>query len=103
MFNVIGLPSKADLSFISDQQAFAYVKKFEKRPPADLARLFPCVSESGRDLFKKMLQFNPFFRPTAEECIKHPWFDEVRSFGTMKRSENLVNCQFENIRKITTD
>jgi len=37
-----------------------------------------------------MLQFNPFFRPTAEACIEHPFFDEVRSFGTMRRADSQV-------------
>jgi len=36
VFDVLGAPSKADTSFISDEQAFGYVKKFEKRKPANL-------------------------------------------------------------------
>ena len=26
-----------------------------------------------------MLQFNPYFRPTAKEMLKHPIFDEIRT------------------------
>lgn len=26
-----------------------------------------------------MLEFNPFFRYSTEECLKHPYFDEVRN------------------------
>ena len=52
---------------------------------------------------QKMLQFNPFFRPSAEECIAHPFFDDCRNFSTLKSAENKVNCGFESIRKITLE
>lgn len=31
-----------------------------------------------QDLLEKMLDFNPYFRPSAKELIDHPYFDEVR-------------------------
>jgi len=34
-------------------------------------------SEEARDLMMRMLQKNPGKRLTAEECLDHPWFDEV--------------------------
>ena len=79
------------------------MKKFTKRKAANLREKFPTVSDEGLDLLKKMLQFNPFFRPTAEECIAHPYFDECRNFSTLKNAENRVNCHFESVRKITLE
>ena len=32
------------------------------------------ISKSAKDLIKKMLTYSPKSRPTAEECLKHPFF-----------------------------
>lgn len=29
-------------------------------------------------MLKYMLQFNPLLRPTAADCLKHPYFDNLR-------------------------
>lgn len=36
------------------------------------------ISETGLDLFVKMLKFLPSDRITAKEALKHPWFSDVR-------------------------
>lgn len=30
------------------------------------------------DLLQQMLEFNPYFRPSAKELVLHPFFDNVR-------------------------
>jgi hypothetical protein len=35
VFDLIGTPSELDLSFITDQMAKKYLKKFRPRPPAN--------------------------------------------------------------------
>lgn len=42
-----------------------------------------------------MLQFNPFFRPTVEQCLESPYFDEVRQFGVPYDALNEVDLKFE--------
>ena len=40
-----------------------------------------CCSGKGADeadLVQDMLEYNPFFRPTAKECVRSPVFDEIR-------------------------
>ena len=66
IFDLIGTPNKVDLSFISDAQAFDYIRKFQLRSEADYAQKFPSSCDQSRDLLKKMLKFNPFFRLDAE-------------------------------------
>ena len=31
-----------------------------------------------RELVRDMLEYNPFFRPSAKECLQNPIFDEIR-------------------------
>ena len=33
------------------------------------------LSESGKELLKSLLSFDPEGRPTAEEFLAHPWFE----------------------------
>ena len=37
------------------------------------------VGESGLDLLCKILCFNPYQRITAEDALKHRFFDDVRN------------------------
>lgn len=32
-----------------------------------------------KDILESMLQFNPYFRPSAKELLKHSYFDDIRS------------------------
>jgi hypothetical protein len=36
VFDLIGTPNDLDLSFITDDSAYTYIKKFKQRPPANL-------------------------------------------------------------------
>nr|CCC93507.1 putative protein kinase [Trypanosoma congolense IL3000] len=62
----------------------------EKRPCEPMLRvLLGCSSlfqakeveaHAVIDLAEKLLSFNPRDRPTADEALRHPWFDPCRSF-----------------------
>ena len=43
-----------------------------------LAKLFPKTRKDLVDIMESLLEFNPYFRPTAKELLKHPIFDEIR-------------------------
>ena len=43
------------------------------RPRKLLAELIPDAPSDGLDLMKKLLQFNPSKRPTADEALRHPY------------------------------
>ena len=39
-------------------------------------------------MLKSLIQINPFFRPTAKECLKNPIFNTVRNSTLEKTSVN---------------
>ena len=43
-----------------------------------IPKLIPHVSQDAQDLIIKMLIYNPDNRITASQCLKHPWFKELR-------------------------
>lgn len=36
------------------------------------------LTQNCKDLLMKMLNSEPLFRPSAKECLEHPWFKEDR-------------------------
>ena len=42
-----------------------------------------------------MLEFNPFYRPTVEECLKDPYFSRVTQFSKVEHAEHEVDLKVE--------
>jgi calcium-dependent protein kinase len=69
---------------------------------------WPIISSQAKDLIKKLLEFDPHKRVTAEEALSHPWFEskQVQSednAGLFKIKNpnrllnNLINFKSDNI------
>ena len=48
------------------------------------------VSSEGLDLLRKMLEKNPDMRPSATECLRHPWFEEPQRISNMSAPPGSV-------------
>jgi serine/threonine protein kinase len=42
--------------------------------------MFRGVGEEAIDFLNKMLVFNPFLRPSIDECLDHPYLDKVKHY-----------------------
>jgi mitogen-activated protein kinase 1/3 len=76
IFGVIGTPSAEDVASIG--KASKYIESLGKKEGKSLEKLFPAASPSAIDLLKRMLQFNPERRITAEEALEHEFFQNIR-------------------------
>jgi renal tumor antigen len=52
--------------------------EFPAKKFVGIAKLIPHVSAEAQDLILKMLTYNADDRYTASQCIKHPYFKELR-------------------------
>ena len=59
------------------------------KPPSCLNDIFPNVSPGLIDILESMLQFNPYFRPTVKELIKHYVFDSIRTKTDAKLTHKI--------------
>lgn len=85
---MLGKPSVDDTAYLQDKQSVEYVrevidqvKKSKKQDvfTSTLRETYAPIKNKGLvDLLETMLQFNPDFRLTAKELLKHSIFDKVR-------------------------
>ena len=75
---LLGSPSEADKSFVTDEKALEYLSSYSKMARVNFRTKFEGVPKHGIDLIERLLQFNPFFRLTLDEAIAHPFFNKIR-------------------------
>jgi mitogen-activated protein kinase 1/3 len=78
IFKTLGNPSKSDLAFLNDERATEYVEGFPRYKKQDLSSMFRSADPLALDLLEKMLIFNPYYRITAKEALRHKYFADVR-------------------------
>ena len=77
-----GRLSKDELSFISNENIYDYQMKVTSDKPyqfeKQVNKTFKSCSPHLIQLVLDMLEYNPFFRPSAKECLQNPIFDDIR-------------------------
>lgn len=75
----MGYQNEMDLSFITDDSVIDYHKSLcTKTEKGSFKEVFPNISNGLIDLLTGMLEYNPYFRMTAAECLKSKVFDSIR-------------------------
>ena len=62
-----------------------------------LRERFPYTSEKILDVLEQLLQFNPFFRPTARELLKHKIFDSIRQPLIEKPAPRKIRMECDDV------
>lgn len=97
IISILGTPTKDDLSFVSNQEAKNFVLKLPKRTKLKLENVLPNSNPIALDLLLKMLTFNPDKRITVEECLLHPYFEEISSPEDEIVSKYIFDWDFDHI------
>lgn len=75
IFKVLGTPTEDTMPNYADlQKDFPGIAQY---PRADLGEILQTDDEFLIDLVSKMLQYNPMRRLTAQDALKHPFFDNI--------------------------
>ena len=69
-----------DFSFVSCDDSLGYLKQVTKLAECkkDLKDSFSHNSPELVQILTQMLEINPYFRPSANQLLKNPIFDEIR-------------------------
>jgi len=96
IFNVIGSPTIADTSFITNKKALQYIQtQMEKREKIPLGSIYPKANPVAVDLLEKMLTFNPRRRISVQAALDHPYFDNLRVQDTETTCDQTFDREFE--------
>lgn len=90
IFDVKGTPTEEDLEFINDAKAEKYIKSFEKQERKPWSELFPGANADALDLLEQLLTFNPYYRITAKEALRHKYFETVRKKEQEKQATSFI-------------
>lgn len=80
---------------MTDLKALEYLEQFPSNPKADLRVKYPGAANDAIDFLEKVLVFNPYFRITLADCLKHPLFEKVRSAQKESIVGHPVELSFE--------
>ena len=99
ILNVLGKQDEpSDMSFIQDEGVQKYQKRIQnnfKLNDIKLKEVFPNTRQQILVLLREMLEFNPFFRPTAKECLSNPIFKNIRVPGLEASAPFKINIDVD--------
>jgi mitogen-activated protein kinase 1/3 len=91
ILGIIGTPKE-----VEGMPSSEYLKQLPHSKGKPLESLYPSADPSAIDLLKKMLQFHPEQRCTAEEALEHDFLKSVRRKDLEKEGSPLEAADFLN-------
>lgn len=74
----LGKVDSSSLSFLTQQEAINHVNVMSIGVSKDsYLRKLKIKDPQLQDILESMLEFNPYFRPSAKELLNHPYFDSL--------------------------
>ncbi|EGC31073.1 protein serine/threonine kinase [Dictyostelium purpureum] len=77
IFKILGTPTEESWPTITELPE--YKPDFPVHPAHNLASIVHGLDEKGLNLLSKMLQYDPNQRITAQQALKHPYFDGLEN------------------------
>mmetsp|Transcript_30086 Transcript_30086/g.68090 ORF Transcript_30086/g.68090 Transcript_30086/m.68090 type:complete len:360 (-) Transcript_30086:165-1244(-) len=96
IFQIVGPPTEEDLQVVPNPEVREYIRKLPKPTRIiPLKERFPKARPEAIDLLSMMLRFNPHKRPTAAQCLEHPYLAEYHDPDDEPESDSHFEWEFE--------
>lgn len=103
IFDTLGTPPAEDLKFITNENAKKYVDSLPIKPIISVKEFIKYENADCLDLLDKMLVINPLKRITAEEALKHKYFENLHDDVDEPVFEGVIDFAFEYDSSMTLD
>lgn len=100
IIDILGYQDDQSLSFISDEKQIYELKKYPRNSKKEWKEIFPCITKDEASLLSKMIEFNPYFRATAQECLQHPYFSDAIECIPFTPAEGDINLNMDKYKTI---
>ncbi|KAK5581277.1 hypothetical protein RB653_001308 [Dictyostelium firmibasis] len=99
IIEVTGRPSAEDIEAIKSPFAGTMLESLPPSNPRSLSDMYPSASVDALDLLKKLLQFNPDKRITAEEALAHPFVTQFHNPAEEPHFDRIIKISIDDGQK----
>jgi mitogen-activated protein kinase 15 len=99
IIEVTGRPSAEDIEAIRSPFAATMLESLPPSNPRSLADMYPNASPEALDLLRKLLQFNPNKRITADESLAHPFVAQFHNPADEPACDRIIRIPIDDNHK----
>lgn len=101
IMEVTGRPSQDDIESIQSSLATTMLESLPATKAKPLRDIFTSADDDAIDLLKKLLQFNPAKRLTAEEALEHPYVKLFHKPADEPNCSKTINITMDDNHKFS--
>lgn len=85
--DLLGKPEPSFIEHVSNKKARLFLENMPEKPPCGFQAAFDKADPNAVDLLKSLIALDPAQRPSAEEALRHRYFDGMPSIPPIEPAE----------------